>query len=114
MSWYSSPSLTAEIESKVHHRLQDFRTCSIQFVKKQDDRFAVNREPIGRQESGSLARLGGKTNQVAWVRHLSQEKRNDPHTFLLVIFGQYFRLANTMTPHQHNVMRGGGHFKDMQ
>ena len=87
------------VQRQVHHRLKNFRTGTVQLIKKENDWLAVNRKPIRRSEVGLRCHisicvfrfyLGGKADDVARVTHLTQEECHHLHSLTLEIAGEDF------------------------
>ena len=61
------------VQSKVHNCLQNFRTGTVQFIKKEDNRGIVCRKPVWRHKLcvPSLFIFMRNTNQISRVTHLA-------------------------------------------
>ena len=94
------------VQGEVHDGLQYLRSGTVELVEEEDNRLAVEREPVWRHEVGlaCLFVFGGDADKVARVGHLSEEKCDYRHAFLGVVVGQYFRFADSMLADKHDVL----------
>ena len=104
------------VQSQVHDGLKNLRAGTVEFIQEQDDGLAVQREPVRRHEFrlSGFGVFGRDTDEVARVCHLTEEKRNDRHSFSGVVFSKNLGLANAVTTHQHQVVAGRDKLQDLE
>ena len=109
-------SCKGTVQGQVHYGLQHFRAGAVKLVQKQDDRLAVQREPVRRHElrlAGGVIAVGN-ADEVTGITHLAKEKRDDLHPFAGEVLGEDFGLADAMIADQHKILVGGSDVEEAQ